>query len=62
VQLHKAKGGAAFKGLAVATAAALLTLFLSGTLLAWRHRTQRTLSVSAFIAGLIAFAAAVFLS
>jgi hypothetical protein len=62
VQLHKAKGGPVFKAFAVATATALLLLFLSGTLLAWRHRALRPLSTAAFLAGLAAFAGAVYLS
>lgn len=62
VQLHKAKGGPVFKALAVATASALLLLFLSGTLLAWRHRALRPLSTAAFLAGLLAFAGALYLS
>lgn len=59
VQLHKAKGGALFKALAVATGASLLLLFASGTLLAWRHRALRPLTTASLIAGLAAFAAAV---
>lgn len=62
VQLHKAKGGVVFKSFAVASAVALLALFLTGTLMAWRHRPLRPHSIVASLAGLAVFVLVVVLS
>jgi len=55
VQLHKAKGGPAFKAFAVAGAAGLLFLFLSGTLMALRHPLLRRQSIIATLLGIALF-------
>jgi len=62
VQLHKAKGGPAFKAFAVAGAAGLLFLFLSGSIMALRHPRLRRQSIVAAILGIVVFATLVFRS
>lgn len=55
VQLHKAKGGNAFKCFAVAGSLGLLYLFVSGALMAWRHPLLRKQSYIATALGIITF-------
>ena len=55
VQLHKAKGGPAFKAYAAAWAGGLLLLFSSGLVLAWQMPNIRRLAIGALIAGLASF-------
>ncbi len=55
VQLHKAKGGYAFKLFAVAGSVALLFLFVSGALMAWRHPLLRRQSFIAALLGIVVF-------
>ncbi len=62
VQLHKAKGGLAFKILAGAWAIGLILLFVSGVLMAFAMpKLKRQLYLSAFL-GFLAFAALAFIS
>lgn len=56
VQMHKAKGGAAFKIYAVILALGLLFLVVSGLLMAWRVRAMKRPAILASAAGLVAFA------
>lgn len=62
VQLHKAKGGPAFKAFAVAGAAGLLFLFVSGAFMAWRHPLLRRQSLIAALLGIVVFVGLVALS
>ncbi|NLX23594.1 MAG: hypothetical protein GXY55_18230 [Phycisphaerae bacterium] len=57
VQLHKAKGGWGFKLLAVAWSVGLLSLLVSGYLLAWRPPHLRRMTATATLAGIVVFAA-----
>lgn len=62
VQLHKAKGGTAFKVYAAAFAVSLLLLLLSGLTLAWQLPRYRRLTLGALGAGALGFATALLLS
>lgn len=55
VQLHKAKGGIAFKVYAVILTTGLLTLFITGFLMAWQLKKQRLLLLLSSILGLSLF-------
>ena len=55
VQMHKAKGGIAFKIYAVVLALGLLFLVVSGLLMAWRVRAMKRPAILASAAGLAAF-------
>ena len=55
VQMHKAKGGTAFKIYAVVLALGLLFLVVSGLLMAWRVRAMKRPAILASAAGLAAF-------
>lgn len=55
VQLHKAKGGAAFKVYAVIFAVALGLLLISGFIMAWLTPNLRTATIVAALIGLISF-------
>lgn len=62
VQLHKAKGGALFKGYAVAFSIGLLSLLLTGAAVAWARRPLRAQAAVMTALGIAAFAASVLLS
>ena len=55
VQLHKAKGGMAFKVYAAVLATCLVILFISGFIMAWQLKKYRALLISSTIAGVISF-------
>lgn len=55
VQMHKAKGGTAFKIYAVVVALGLFFLVVSGLLMAWRVRAMKRPAVLASLAGLGVF-------
>jgi len=55
VQLHKAKGGVAFKVYAAILSVCLLFLFISGIIMAWQMTKYRSLLLSSFCSGLIMF-------
>ncbi|MDF1582609.1 MAG: PepSY domain-containing protein [Methyloprofundus sp.] len=55
VQLHKAKGGVAFKVYAAILSVCLLFLFISGVLMAWQMVKYRPLLLSAACSGLLVF-------
>ena len=55
VQLHKAKGGTAFKVYAVIFAVALGLLLISGFIMAWLTPNLRTATIVAALIGLISF-------
>ncbi len=55
VQLHKAKGGVAFKVYAAILSVCLLFLFISGFIMAWQMTKYRSLLLSSFCSGLIIF-------
>ncbi len=62
VQLHKAKGGFLFKIYATILSIALLTLLLTGFIMAWQVPKLRTLTVMATISGFGVFLLLVILS
>ena len=62
VQLHKAKGGTAFKIYAVIFAAALGLLLISGFIMAWLTPNLRTATIVAALIGLISFIVLISLS
>lgn len=62
VQMHKAKGGIAFKIYAVFVALGLLFLVVSGLLMAWRVRAMKRSAVMASVAGVLAFGGIALLS
>ena len=62
VQLHKAKGGTAFKIYAVIFAVALGLLLISGFIMAWLTPNLRTAAIVASLIGLITFFAFILLS
>ena len=62
VQLHKAKGGPLFKGLAVAWAVGLLLLFASGVALALAIKSYRPLTLISMGLGLLTFVVFAFAS
>lgn len=55
VQLHKAKGSALAKTISVAWAIGLLTILISGALVAWKAPGYRPLALRAGAAGLLTF-------
>ncbi len=55
VQLHKAKGGVAFKVYAVILSTALMILFISGFLMAWQLKKERLLFLISATTGLSLF-------
>ena len=55
VQLHKAKGGVAFKVYAVILSIGLMILFITGFLMAWRLKKERLLLLLSSGVGLGAF-------
>lgn len=62
VQLHKAKGGTAFKVYAVAFALALLALLISGFIMAWQTPKLKRITLITTLAGLGSFVIFVFIS
>lgn len=62
VQLHKAKGGTAFKIYAVIFAVALGLLLISGFIMAWLTPNLRTATIAASLIGLISFIVLISLS
>lgn len=62
VQLHKAKGGDAFKVYAAVLAVCLVVLFITGCVLAWQLKKYRLLLMSSTFAGVIMFMLMVFVS
>ncbi len=62
VQLHKAKGGMAFKVYAAFFAASLLLILLTGLLMAWQMPKYRPLLLVSAGSGLLLFSALVLLS
>ena len=59
VQLHKAKGGVAFKVYAAVVAAALLLLLISGFIMAWQMPKLRKLTLVSTLLGIAVFYAMV---
>jgi hypothetical protein len=57
VQLHKAKGGTAFKVYAVMFAAALGLLLISGFIMAWQTPKLKTATLASCLLGVISFIA-----
>ena len=55
VQLHKAKGGMAFKVYAAILAGSLVILFITGFIMAWQLKKYRPLLISSTVAGIISF-------
>jgi len=55
VQLHKAKGGIAFKVYAVILSTSLMILFISGFLMAWQLKKERLLFLLSATTGLSLF-------
>ena len=55
VQLHKAKGGMAFKVYAAILAISLVILFITGFIMAWQLRKYRPLLISSSVTGVILF-------
>ena len=55
VQLHKAKGGVAFKVYAAILAVCLVFLFVSGIIMAWQMVKYRSLLLSSACSGLLLF-------
>jgi len=51
VQLHKAKGGVAFKVYAAFLAMCLIILFITGVIMAWKIKKYRPLLMSSAVAG-----------
>lgn len=62
VQLHKAKGGMAFKFYAVFFAISLLLLLISGFIMAWQMVKLRKLALTSSVLGLTLFIIMVFIS
>lgn len=62
VQLHKAKGGTAFKVYAVAVALAILALLVSGFIMAWQTPKLKRITLFTSLAGLGAFVIFVLIS
>ena len=62
VQLHKAKGGTAFKVYAVIFAVALGILLLSGFIMAWQTPKLKSATIAASLIGLISFVAFIAIS
>ena len=62
VQLHKAKGGKAFKVYAAFLAICLVILFLTGFIMAWQMKKYRPLLVTSTLAGAILFISMVLIS
>ena len=62
VQLHKAKGGVAFKVYAVVLAVCLGVLFITGFIMAWQMKKYRPLLISSTFAGILSFIVMVTLS
>ena len=55
VQLHKAKGGTAFKVYAAILASCLVILFITGFIMAWQLKKYRPLLISSTVAGVMSF-------
>lgn len=55
VQLHKAKGGAAFKIYAVILTSSLILLFITGFFMAWQLKKYRSLLLLSSVSGLSLF-------
>jgi len=55
VQLHKAKGGVAFKVYAAIVSVCLLFLFISGVILAWQMKRYRKLLLGSISSGVLVF-------
>lgn len=55
VQLHKAKGGVAFKAYAALLATALLCILISGFMMAWQTPKLRKLTLLSASSGIVAF-------
>ncbi|NOQ16045.1 MAG: hypothetical protein GQ581_03215 [Methyloprofundus sp.] len=62
VQLHKAKGGEAFKVYAVILASGLLFLFMTGMIMAWQMTKYRPLLLSSASIGILFFMTMLMLS
>lgn len=62
VQLHKAKGGVAFKVFAAVWAVGLVGLFVSGGAIAFMARPYRKLALASALLGLLGFGAIAWLS
>ncbi len=62
VQLHKAKGGAIFKGYAVVFSVALVLILVTGYIVAWTRQPLRMQTVLSTVLGLIVFILVVLLS
>jgi hypothetical protein len=62
VQLHKAKGGTAFKVYAVVFALAILALLISGFIMAWQTPKLKRITLFTTLAGLGSFVIFVFIS
>lgn len=62
VQLHKAKGGVAFKVYAVILALSIASLLFSGLLMAWQTPKLKRITLMTALLGMISFIAAVLLS
>lgn len=62
VQLHKAKGGDAFKVYAVILASGLLFLFMTGMIMAWQMTKYRPLLLSSASIGILFFMTMLMLS
>ncbi|CAA0079038.1 Uncharacterised protein [Halioglobus japonicus] len=62
VQLHKAKGGTAFKVYAAVFAASIVALIISGFIMAWQTPKLKRFTLLTSLVGLSSFAVFVFLS
>jgi len=62
VQLHKAKGGTAFKVYAVIFAIALGMLLLSGFIMAWQTPKLKSATIASTLIGFVTFAAFILIS
>jgi hypothetical protein len=62
VQLHKAKGGTAFKVYAAGFAIALAMILLSGFVMAWQVPRLRRTTMTATILGIVTFVAVIWIS
>ena len=62
VQLHKAKGGQAFKVYAVIFSVAIVLLLISGFIMAWQTPKLKRLTILASLTGFVSFIVFVLLS
>ena len=62
VQLHKAKGGTAFKVYAVIFAISIAALLISGFIMAWQTPQLKRVTLLTSVIGLFSFMLAVYLS